>query len=283
MKSVPKILFIITSALGIAWLGATANARAVFTRTLYVGAVDNKGAPVTDLTAADFAVKEGGKDQKIASFQPAAGPMQVGLIVDDGGTGAFQNPTLQFLNKMLPAGQFSIRLVNTQAIKIQDYTADPELLKTALGKMGQRGRVQPDDDQLIEAIGEVAKELQQRKAERPVIVVFSVYGGDHQAVEPENVLSQLRTSGASLSVMYVTGAKTGQVIGDGPKQSGGRIEQVLTGPALPAAAMKIADSLMHQYAMTYTLPDGVKPSDRVSVTLNRKGLTLFAPTRVPDK
>ena len=176
MKPVIKFSFLIAAAV-LVWSGGHASARAAFARTLYVSAVDNQGTPITDLTAADFIVKESGKEQKIATFEPATGPMQVGMIVDDGGTGAFQNPTLQFLNKMLPSGsQFSIRLVNTQAIKIQDYTSDPELLKAALGKMGQRGRVQPDGDQLIEAISEVAKELQQKKAARPVIVVFSVYG-----------------------------------------------------------------------------------------------------------
>ena len=41
--------------------------------------------------------------------------------------------------------------------------------------------------------------------------------------------------------------------------------------------------LKRQYVIEYTLPDGVKPSDRLSVTVKRKGVTLRAPTRVPDK
>jgi hypothetical protein len=35
--------------------------------------------------------------------------------------------------------------------------------------------------------------------------------------------------------------------------------------------------------LTYTLPDGVKPSDRLSVSTIRKGVSLFVPSRIQDK
>jgi len=46
---------------------------------------------------------------------------------------------------------------------------------------------------------------------------------------------------------------------------------------------KIADNLLQQYVLTYTLPDGVKPDERFSLTTSRKGITLLAPSRVADK
>jgi hypothetical protein len=52
---------------------------------------------------------------------------------------------------------------------------------------------------------------------------------------------------------------------------------------VPAALAKIADNLMNQYVLTYTLPDGVKPNDRLSVSTSRKGVRVLAPTRVPDR
>ena len=66
-------------------------------------------------------------------------------------------------------------------------------------------------------------------------------------------------------------------MGDGPRQSGGRIEQAGTAAAIPAAVLRIADALQHQYLLTYTLPDGVKMSDRITVATSRKGITLTAP------
>ena len=282
MAPKPRTLFV-AAAIAATWLVATTSARVAVTRTIYFSATDSKGAPISDLTPAELTVKEGGKDRTITGVQSATAPMQVALIIEDGGTGAFQAATLQFLNKLLPRGQFSIRLINTQSMRLVDYTNDPDALKGALGKIGQRGRVQPDGDQLIETIGEAAKELEKRKAERPVIVAFSVYGEAHKAVDPETILAQLKSSGASLNVMYVTGAPTGQVMGDGTKQSGGRCDEVLAGPGLAPGAVKIADTLLNQYMLTYTLPDGVKPADRLSLSVSRKGVVLLAPTRIPDK
>ena len=40
-------------------------------RTVYVTVTDRQGAPVTDLTPADFVVKEGGKEREIVKAEPA--------------------------------------------------------------------------------------------------------------------------------------------------------------------------------------------------------------------
>jgi hypothetical protein len=262
---------------------ATVPARAEVTRKVYISAADANGAPVIDLTAADITVKEGGKDRPVASLQPAVAPMQVVILVDDAGTGAFQSAIAQFLQKTLGRGQFSVTLLSPQATKVVDFTDDGGALKNALGRLGARGRVQPDGDQMPDAILHSAKTLQHRKAERPVILALTVAGGQPQSVEPTDVLTALRLSGAALNVVFVTGADLGMVMGDGPKQSGGRIEQAGTGPAIASAALRIADALQHQYLLTYTLPDGVKMSDRITVTTSRKGIALTSPSRIADK
>jgi hypothetical protein len=261
----------------------TAPVRAELTRKVYISATDSKGAPVTDLTAADITVKEGGKDRPVASLEPAAAPMQVAILVDDAGTGAFQNAVAQFIQKTFGRAQFSISLLSPQAAKIVDFTEDADALKNAIGRLGPRGRLQPDGDQLPEAIADSAKALRLRKAERPVILAMTIAGGQLHSVQPESVLTTLRLSGASLNVVFITGADLGQVMGDGPKQSGGRIEQSGTGSAITPAALKIADALQHQYLLTYTLPDGVKMSDRLNVTTSRRGITLTSPSRLADK
>jgi len=44
-----------------------------------------------------------------------------------------------------------------------------------------------------------------------------------------------------------------------------------------------ADELRAQYAVTYVLPDGVKPDKRFSISSKRKGITLRAPSVIPDR
>jgi hypothetical protein len=257
--------------------------RAEVTRKVYISATDANGAAVIDLAAADITVKEGGKDRPVATLQPASAPMQIAIIVDDAGIGSFQPALAQFLQKTIGGAQFSITQLNPQATRLVDFTDDVGALKGALGRLGSRGRLQADGDQMLDAVLQAAKALQQRKAERPVILALTVAGGQPQSIEPRDVLTALRLSGAALNVVFVTGADLGMLMGDGPKQSGGRIEQAGTGPAITMAALKIADALQHQYLLTYTLPDGVKMSDRIAVATSRKGVALTSPSRIADK
>ena len=133
-----------------------------------------------------------------------------------------------------------------------------------------------------DAIAEAAKELQKRKAPRAAIVVLTAGGEKALSTQAESTLTDLKNSGASLHVVHLAGIELGQVLGDGPKRSGGTVQQI-TGGVVPGPVLaKIADALLKQYVLTYTLPDGVKPNDRLSLTTSRKGITLLAPSRIPD-
>lgn len=284
MKSVMLFAAVLTAiAMPPAPVATHASRGVEITRTVYFSAVDAKGAAVTDLTAADLAVKEGGKDRAIAGVQAATAPMHLSLLVDDGGTGAFQGVVADFLNSMLGHGQFAIRAFNPQANKLTDFTEDVGALKTALNGIGARGKVPTTGEQMLEAITDAAKELQQRKAARPVIVVLTVGGEQAQSNQADPALNALKNSGASLTVVHVAGLELGQVLGDGPKRSGGSIQQIGGGVVPGTVLAKIADALLHQYVLTYTLPDGVKPNEKLALTTSRKGITLLAPSRVPDK
>jgi hypothetical protein len=251
-------------------------------RTLYVSAADAKGTAITDLTAADLAVKEGGQDRTVASLKPAEGPIDIAILVDDNGSGFFLPGVLQLLQTVGDDAKYSIRRFSPQADKILDYKNDVESIQKALDLLGSRGKVQNDGEQLLQAISETAKELQQRKTARRILLVLTLTG-EGQAKNADIVLNDLPNTGVILNVVHRSGANLGLVTGDGSRQSGGHIEPVGAISAVPAAITKIADSIMHQYALTYSLPDGVKPSDRVSVSTTRKGISLFAPSRIADR
>jgi VWFA-related protein len=261
----------------------TAAPRPDVLRTVYFSAVDANGAHVTDLTAADLTVKEGGKERPVAAVQPATAPMDVVLLVDDGGLGAFRAGVAQFLQKMLGRGQFAISVLNPQPIKVTNFTADVEVLRAALDRMAPRGRVQPDNEQIVEAVGDAAKELQKRKTARRAIVVLTVGGEKPSSDLADDAVNALKSSGASLNVVHVSGFDLGKVLGDGPRQSGGLIQHTTgTGPIAPLITT-IADNLLHQYVLTYNIPDGVKLNEKFSLSTSRKGVTLIAPSRLPDK
>lgn len=252
-------------------------------RTVYFSAVDAKGVHVTDLTAADLAVKEGGKDRVIEEVKLATAPMQVSILVDDGGTGGFQAAVSQFIQATFGRAEYAIRLLQPQAIKVVDFTKSGDELRTALGRMGQRGRIVPDKEQIIAGVFDAAKELRQREARRPSIIALTVTGEKALADTADETLNALKASGASLNVIYLTGVELGQVLGDGPKQSGGLIEQVTGQVVLGPTLKKVADNLLNQYVLTYTLPDGTKLNEKLSLSTSRKDVKLIAPTKLRDR
>jgi len=273
---------VLTAALVVPATGR-ATADAEIQRTVYFSALDAKGVHVTDLAAGDLAVKEGGKDVVIRGVEPATAPLQVSLLIDDGGSGAFQPAVTEFVRALYGRALFAIRVMNPQPSTLTDFTTDSVELKRALNGLGPRGRVYSAGEQIIDAVGEAARELRQRGAPRPAIVVISVLGEQVQSDQADAALDALRLSGASLSVLNFTGVRLGQVLGDGPKRSGGMIQQVGPGVVPIPMLVRIADNLLHQYALTYALPYGVKASDKLSLTTSRKGVTLLTPTRIPDK
>ena len=253
------------------------------TRTLHFSAVDAKGAPVTDLKADEITVKEGGRDRQVASLGAATAPLHLSIIVDDGGTGGFQSVLGQFMQGLIKRGQFAITVLSPEPVLLTDFTSEVPALNGALSKLGGRGKVRPDGDQLVEIIEETAATLQQRKAERPVILALTVNGEDSEPDVADRILKRLQASGVMLNTVYVTSAETGQVLTDGPRQSGGLGEGIGGSGNLGTAMTKIFNHLSSQYVVTYTLPDGVRPADRVSLATRRRDVKLIAPTHIPDR
>lgn len=262
---------------------ARAGGQAGRTRVAHFTATDGKGAVVTDLKAEEISVKDGGRDRAIVSVAPATAPMQVSVIVDDGGTGAFQKVLALFVEAMRGRAAFAITALAPGAVQLTDFTSDAGQLTQALSRVGGSGRMAIDPNALVEAIAGAAGRLQQRKAERPVILALTLNGEDTAPDTADDILKQLQSSGAMLNFVYLTSARSGPVLGDGPKRSGGIAEGIGGTPNLPAAMTRILDHLTNQYAVTYTLPDGQRPGDRLSVATTRKGMKIVAPTHIPNR
>jgi len=268
-------------------------------QTVYVSAVDRKQVPVSGLTPADFVVKEGGDVREIIKVEPATTPMHVAIIVDDSGTGIFRVPVANFVNQLLGRAQFAIKHVIGQAVKLVDYTSDVEQLRNAVMRLGVRAET-PDGGRVVEAVFDTAKEL--RTVDRPVIIVLTDTHAEYSSLPAHHVLDELQTSGALLQVIAVARVASlnpssvptpkdkpadllehqldiNRVLGDGPKQSGGRRVEIggLGGsiPELQGFAMELKE----QYLITYLVPAGERLNQKLGVSSKRRGVTVRAPQR----
>jgi VWFA-related protein len=294
-------LFVVLASGRIPASARAASDDAPVTREVYVTAADSDGNFVPNLSASDFIVKEGGKAREVVAVKAASEPMQIALLVDDNGTGIFRAGVARFIQRLLGHAEFALSVVVGQTQKLVEFTTDVKLLTDGINGLMARPST-PDGGQLLEGIYDAAKELSHREAKRPVIVVLTVGGEEHSTRSSHNVLDQLQQSGASMHVFQIVnnglratvdvrkpGAlldenhALGEVLGDGPKQSGGRLEELVATSGVVASLEELAEELMHQYIVTYELPDGVKASNKLAISVNKPGVSLRAPTRIPGR
>jgi len=271
------------------------------TNTVFVTATEESGAPALDLGADDFVIKEDGKTREVIRVESASAPMQIMILVDDNGTGLFRSGVLQFVQQLQGRAEIAISSVVGQTQKLVDYTTDPEKLQTAITSLTARPGTN-DGGQLLEGIFQAAKDQEKREKLRPVIVALTVGGEEHSTVPAHHVLDQLAKSGSALYVISVVNAalrprvavskpsallevnlSLSEVLGEGPKQTGGQRVEIAAAPGILAGLQKIAVELKNQYAIAYSRPPAGKQTERLNVSIKRRGVTLRAPTRVPGK
>jgi VWFA-related protein len=288
-----------------ATLPVVAQSRIDVQRSVYVTAVDQSGAGVPDLTAADLTVKEGGERREVLRVERARGRLKIALAVEELLTpyNVVRQALGGFIDRVQGAADIALYVVGRRNEKRVDYTADIMPLVTAINAFPPHAT---GDGILVEALLEIAQE--QRLLEgRRVIVVVATETVQISSVTAASVLAQIRdargvlyaatlkgaevaapppdatSGGRRLSLeSQATGLERDKVLGDGTRQSGGLRVSSVRIDGFPAALHRIANDLGYQYVVTYRLPAGSKSSGEVSVAANRKGLTVRGPTRVPD-
>lgn len=264
-------------------------------RTVYVTVVDGNGAALTDLTAADLVVKEGGKEREIVKAGPASAKMRLTIAVEERlmADTAVRQAMFAFMKRVIDKAEIRLVTIGLRNNTAADYTSALDVLVAGINKLTLNPR---PESQVAEGVNEVASELISAKPERSALVVLAFSGGQ-AGVDPRSVLEKVRQSGVTMSAVTLAGGTTDsssaaaladqsgreQVLGDGPKQSGGRRLEVPSTGAFPQALQQIANDLLAQYAITYTLPEGVKPDKRFSISSKRRGVTLRAPSVIPDR
>jgi VWFA-related protein len=277
---------------------AQAELREGLTRTIYVTVTDKNNIPVTDLGSNDFVVKEGGKTRDVVEAGMANVPLKIALIVDDNGTGVFRYGVAKFIERLQGRAEFALSTVTGQHQKIVDYTTNVDELTTAINQLVARPSTN-DGGQLLEGIFETAKDFQKRQTRRPVIVVLTVGGEEHSTVPAHHVLEELQKSGAALNVIAMNSSalrgtvavsrpgalleenlNLSEVLGDGPKQSGGKREEIVASAGIVVGLQQLAEALRSQYSVSFSRADPPKSGDRLSVSVKRSGLTVRAPVRL---
>lgn len=254
---------------------------------MYVSVLDRDGKPVVDLKPDEFVIRENGVRREVLRASRATQPIDAALIVDNSQASSSFTQDLRdgvrtFVRELGGSNKIALVGAADRPTVLQDYTTDPAALKTGVDRLF----TQPGSGAyVLQAIIDVARGIQKREPERPVIIVVATDGPEFSDRMHDLVLEPLKQSGAALHVLFVQLAgggdlstvearERGLVFDMGTRMTGGRYDTVLAPQALPVKLTQVATELKNQYVVTYSRPASLIPPDAFEVTVTRPGLTV---------
>jgi VWFA-related protein len=301
------MLHVIVASLGFLYLGVHLGAFAVSpapdaaqrnqsrTRDIYVSVVDSSGAPVKDLTAADFVVREDNAVREVLKAEPATAPIHLALLVDDSQAAG---PAIQqmrdglnaFIDAMAGKAEMALITFGERPTSVVEYTTSTEQLKKGVTRIFARAG---SGAYLLDAIVDACRGLSRREADRKALVVVTLETSvEFSNLHYQNVLEQLDKCGATLHVLPVGTPSASQAdemrnraqsLSEGTQRTGGRYDQILSEIALPDKLRQMSAELNNQYVVTYSRPETLIPPERVSVTVKRPDVKVRSRTRTGGK
>jgi hypothetical protein len=272
------------AACALAWSRAL-DAQAI-QRAMYVSAVNDAGAPIPNLGPSDFIVREDNLAREVLKVEPAIEPMQIALLVD---TSQGARNDISHMRTALPAfiktlttgevkNEVAIIGIGERPTVLTNYTFSQVELKKGIDRIWS---LQGSGAYLLDGIIETCQGFKKRGAQRPVIVAILSEGPELSSRQHDQVIEPLRAAGAAFHAITMGRPSSSLsdetrnrnlVLDEGPRQTGGRREELLTSMALDAKLAQLGDELTHQYKITYARPQSLIPPERVTVAAAKPGI-----------
>ena len=234
--------------------------------------------PVTDLTAADFEVKDNGVVQKVSLVGSDKVPVNVMLALDTSASLSHDRLTrlraacVALIGKLLPgesAGLITFSHVVTQR----------QVLTTDLGRVSEAlGLVEPSGNTSLSDAVSLGLSVAEQSDGRALLVVFSD-GVDTTSWQPEEVvLASARRSETVLYGVAVTPeGGSPRFLRDAAEATSGKVLEVRSNDRLEATFVQILEEFRQRYLLSYSPAGVTKPGwHKIEVRVKRRGVTAKA-------
>ena len=262
----------------------TVHARQAQERVVYASVIDESGQPVPNLGPEAFVVREDEIQREVLRVTPATSPMPVAVVVDNSQAMAKTITDLRrglttFFNGIEGLGPVTLVTVADRPTIALGYTTSQKDILDAANRLFH---TPGSGATLLDAISDVAKGLAKREADRASIVLVTGEFTDFSHVVYQDVLRELRTSGAALHAVVLTNPaqsltndearNRATVLDRGPRESGGARIDILASLSFEPRLKELAAQLKNQYRVVYARPASLIPPQKIEVASAKPGL-----------
>jgi VWFA-related protein len=282
-----RIAFALSALLS---LSATAFAQ-TDERVMYASVVDNKGAPLTNVTAKDLIVREDGQTREILNITKDDDPLQIALLVDNSVSmrdklSDLRKAVSAFISSLRPGVQVALLTLAERPTIVVNYTTDHAALLRGVDKIVAYDA----GNYVLDGIAEASEGLMKRPNSRSIMVVVTGLGPELSYRHYSDALRPLRESGASLHAILVTAQSADEamhsvergnagdagsgiggvgrdiVLGRMTKETGGRYEEVLSMSSLSGKLQQLSSEISNQYRVTFARPQRLIPPKATEIS-----------------
>lgn len=261
-----------------------------------VSVLDSNDAPITNLSAGDFVVREDGIAREVLRVTAAAPPSHLVLLIDDsqatdGLTVDLRAGLKSFVGILMdgtPSPAVRLATFGDRPTTRVEFSTSVETLHAGIERIFARPGAGAT---FLEAIVETCRDLRTRKAERPVIVAFVAEAGPEFSEHTDRRIADvLRDAGAALWTVTLesragpgtsdSNRQRSMVIGDVVRRSGGWNKPILTRQSLDPAFQAVAKAIASRYDVTYGRLESLIPPTKLEVSVRQGSPRVLAPAWV---
>src|SRR5438105_568026 len=221
----------------VCWTWSGRVAAQALQKAMYVSVVNDTGAPVSDLSASDFTIREDNIAREVLRVEPATDPMQIAVLVDNSTASrdniAYMRQALPDFVAVLtdaPAGmknELTIIAIGERPTVLADYSMNRAALQKGIDRIWS---LQNTGAYLLEGVTEVCQGFRKRHALRPVIVALTAEGPEFSNLQHDQVVEPLKAAGAAFHAIAIgrpSGSLSSEarernlVLDEGPRLTGG--------------------------------------------------------------